>query len=143
VCCLFHQEKTPSLSIDLEKGVFYCFGCGASGGVKQFAELVGEEWSHARSASHAVKACLARVQAEQQARAILGRRAEERDQVLCAEHRKLYGEMLGARDLLTLFHRRPDLAAEFSDLVAKTDREYREALFRLSILEARLDGEVE
>jgi DNA primase len=48
VLCLFHQEKTPSLSIDLEKGVFHCFGCGVGGGVKKFAELVGELWRHSR-----------------------------------------------------------------------------------------------
>jgi hypothetical protein len=63
--------------------------------------------------------------------------------MLCAEHRELYGEMLGAKDLLSLFHRRPDLADEFSVLVADTEREYGEILFHLSILEARMDGEVE
>lgn len=29
--CPFHQEKTPSLSIDTQKGVYHCFGCGKSG----------------------------------------------------------------------------------------------------------------
>ena len=29
--CPFHEEKTPSLSIDLKKGVYHCFGCGKSG----------------------------------------------------------------------------------------------------------------
>jgi hypothetical protein len=42
VRCRFHDERTPSLSIDLDKGVFHCFGCGISGGVLKFAELVGE-----------------------------------------------------------------------------------------------------
>lgn len=42
VRCIFHEERTPSLSIDLDRGVFYCFGCGAQGGVRRFAELVGE-----------------------------------------------------------------------------------------------------
>jgi hypothetical protein len=42
VRCIFHQERTASLSIDLEAGVFHCFGCGVEGGVKRFAELVGE-----------------------------------------------------------------------------------------------------
>ena len=29
--CPFHEEKTPSFSIDPEKGLFYCFGCHAGG----------------------------------------------------------------------------------------------------------------
>ena len=31
VACPYHQEKTPSLSISLEKGIFHCFGCGEKG----------------------------------------------------------------------------------------------------------------
>lgn len=31
--CPFHQEKTPSLSIDPSRGLFHCFGCGKSGDV--------------------------------------------------------------------------------------------------------------
>jgi hypothetical protein len=42
VRCCFHQDRTGSLSIDLDKGVFNCFGCGEHGGVRRFAELVGE-----------------------------------------------------------------------------------------------------
>jgi hypothetical protein len=44
--------------------------------------------------------------------------------------------------LLALFHRRLDVATEFPDLVAKTEKEYGEVLFRLSVVEARLDGEL-
>ncbi|MDO8415735.1 MAG: DUF3987 domain-containing protein [Agitococcus sp.] len=32
VPCCFHQDKSPSLSLDLRTGRFNCFGCGASGG---------------------------------------------------------------------------------------------------------------
>ena len=42
VRCIFHEERTPSLSVDLDRGVFYCFGCGEQGGIRRFAELVGE-----------------------------------------------------------------------------------------------------
>lgn len=34
--CPFHQEKTPSFSVDAERGLYYCFGCHAGGDVIRF-----------------------------------------------------------------------------------------------------------
>ncbi|WP_395877536.1 DNA primase [Ehrlichia muris] len=34
--CPFHSEKTPSFTVSDEKGLYYCFGCGANGDVIQF-----------------------------------------------------------------------------------------------------------
>jgi DNA primase len=34
--CPFHADKTPSLSVNEDKGLFHCFGCGASGDVIDF-----------------------------------------------------------------------------------------------------------
>jgi DNA primase len=35
-CCPFHKEKTPSFTINDEKGFYHCFGCGAHGDVVNF-----------------------------------------------------------------------------------------------------------
>src|SRR5262245_30807287 len=37
--CPFHGEKTPSFSVNREKGFFYCYGCGVGGDVFKFLEL--------------------------------------------------------------------------------------------------------
>ena len=31
--CPFHAEKTPSFTVDAEKGLYHCFGCGVGGDV--------------------------------------------------------------------------------------------------------------
>ncbi len=35
-CCPFHKEKTPSFTINDEKGFYHCFGCGAHGDAIRF-----------------------------------------------------------------------------------------------------------
>lgn len=36
VCCPFHNDRTPSMSVDLDCGRFKCFGCGVGGDLIDF-----------------------------------------------------------------------------------------------------------
>jgi DNA primase len=65
--CPFHEEKTPSFSVNAEEGLYYCFGCQAKGdaitfvretqhldfidAVRQLAERAGIELHYDRDAS--------------------------------------------------------------------------------------------
>ncbi|MEX0757542.1 MAG: CHC2 zinc finger domain-containing protein, partial [Acidimicrobiia bacterium] len=31
--CVFHQEKTPSMSLDVARGLYKCHGCHAAGDI--------------------------------------------------------------------------------------------------------------
>ena len=42
--CPFHSEKTPSFSVNEDKGFFHCFGCGESGNVIDFV-MRTEGWT--------------------------------------------------------------------------------------------------
>lgn len=46
--CPFHQEKTPSFSVNSELGLFKCFGCGEGGDAIKFLEKIeGLDFAHA------------------------------------------------------------------------------------------------
>ena len=41
--CPFHQEKTPSFSVNREKQIFYCFGCGEGGNAITFLMKIADK----------------------------------------------------------------------------------------------------
>jgi DNA primase len=46
--CPFHKEKTPSFSVDAQRGLFYCFGCGAGGDAIGFhMRVTGDDFAAA------------------------------------------------------------------------------------------------
>jgi hypothetical protein len=48
--CPFHADKTPSFSVNDGKGLFHCFGCGASGDVFDFTmEIEGIGFREAKA----------------------------------------------------------------------------------------------
>ena len=59
--CVFHDNRTPSLSVNLETGAFRCFACGAKGSdILAFHRLrygLSFEKAH-RSLEHGDKTCI-------------------------------------------------------------------------------------
>ena len=46
--CPFHEEKTPSMSVDRTRGLYHCFGCGKGGDVFTFVqETQGADFAEA------------------------------------------------------------------------------------------------
>src|SRR5690348_17457372 len=44
--CPFHEERTPSFSVDGARGLYHCFGCGKGGDTIQFVrDTQGLEFS--------------------------------------------------------------------------------------------------
>lgn len=41
--CPFHEEKTPSFTVDTSKNTFNCYGCGEKGGVDYFVHLIKKQ----------------------------------------------------------------------------------------------------
>ena len=42
-CCPFHNEKTPSFCVNVQKGIFKCFGCGEGGNAISFLMKINNQ----------------------------------------------------------------------------------------------------
>jgi DNA primase len=49
--CPFHRERTPSCKVDLQRGIFHCFGCQAKGNVLEFAARMDGDPDDLRAAA--------------------------------------------------------------------------------------------
>ncbi len=105
--CPFHADQHPSFSADLERCIWFCHACNHGGGVKRFAELIGEPWgNNIRCASGAARAHhLALAAARQEYKAWARRRLIE----LTDQYRLLSDELEIAIIAYRAINRRPDV----------------------------------
>ncbi|HEX9302928.1 MAG TPA: DNA primase [Thermoanaerobaculia bacterium] len=77
--CPFHNERTPSFTVDRDKGLYHCFGCGAGGDVIHFLRQIDR-----LDFPEAVEALASRFGVEIGRRATRGPRDEQREKLLGA-----------------------------------------------------------
>jgi DNA primase len=105
--CPFHDERTPSFSVNAEHGLYHCFGCGASGDAISFVRET-EGLDFAEAIEHLADRYGAQLEREQEdARAEEARRRRERLMRLLDRTATFYARYLweaaearGARDHL-------------------------------------------
>ena len=89
--CPFHNERTPSFTVDRDKGLYHCFGCGAGGDVIHFVRQMDR-----LDFPEAVEALATRFGVSIPRRASRGPRDDRREKLLealAAAHR-FYSEQL-------------------------------------------------
>ena len=79
-CCPFHQEKSPSFSVNPAKDIFYCFGCSEGGSVFNFVMKIENVTFPEAIKIVAAKANVALPQMENDERFVA--RKQEADQVI-------------------------------------------------------------
>ena len=77
--CPFHNERTPSFTVDRDKGLYHCFGCGAGGDVIHFLRQIDR-----LDFPEAVEALAARFGVAIPRRAARGPQDEQREKLLAA-----------------------------------------------------------
>jgi DNA primase len=77
--CPFHNERTPSFTVDRDKGLYHCFGCGAGGDVIHFVRQIDR-----LDFPEAVEALASRFGVAIPKRPSRGPRDEQREKLLAA-----------------------------------------------------------
>ena len=90
--CPFHNERTPSFTVDRDKGLYHCFGCGAGGDVIRFVREIDR-----LDFPEAVEALAARFGVTIPRRVRRGPHADRRDRLYAAvaDAQRFYAERLG------------------------------------------------
>jgi DNA primase len=89
--CPFHNERTPSFTVDRDKGLYHCFGCGAGGDVIRFVREIDR-----LDFPEAVEALASRFGVAIPRRARRGPREDRRDRLYqaVADAQRFYAERL-------------------------------------------------
>ena len=77
--CPFHNERTPSFTVDRDKGLYHCFGCGAGGDVIHFVRQIDR-----LDFPEAIEALASRFHVTIPQRVSHGPRDEQREKLLAA-----------------------------------------------------------
>jgi len=77
--CPFHNERTPSFTVDRDKGLYHCFGCGAGGDVIHFVRQIDR-----LDFPEAIEALASRFGVAIPQRVSRGPRDEQREKLLAA-----------------------------------------------------------
>ncbi len=90
--CPFHNERTPSFTVDRDKGLYHCFGCGAGGDVIHFVRQIDR-----LDFPEAVEALASRFGVKIPKRASRGPRDDRREKLLevLAAAQRFYSAELG------------------------------------------------
>ena len=93
--CPFHSERTPSFTVDRDKGLYHCFGCGVGGDVIHFVRQIDR-----LDFPEAVEALASRFGVTIPRRERRGPRQERRDQLFeaVAAAQRFYAERLSRPD---------------------------------------------
>ena len=134
--CPFHDEDTPSFSANVERGIWQCFGCGKTGGIRDFAIETGEKWPPEKWVS---KGRSRGLRWQSRSKPTFWASRDERDKTLA---HCVYGqrEMITAK-LLEFFYTHPIMTQRFPDIVVTTEERYADAILKQQILFHELHGE--
>jgi DNA primase len=100
-CCPFHEEKTPSFSVDPGEKLYYCFGCGEGGNLFSFVQRK-EDLDFAAAVEHLADKLGIVLEYEQtSARGEAERRRRERLRALLEQTTAYYERVLWSGKLAT------------------------------------------